>query len=235
MQSSASNRARRDRRRGTVGRIQVFDLQREIRVALNEEADGQILKLLSAEALDVSKAMREFLLAADRFLYFAGVIAAGTFVLGFLTPDNGSTYLLFIFAPYPLIIVFGYLMQVYTEVERRAGYKKFLEEEINRRLGTVVLLESTINSDEVRSRLSGTLMKAIQGVMVVGFIALSVRATWRFSEDGLSIWGARVINWNGLNILLLLLAFISLVQSVVENSRASRMAYETARRIVSQG
>jgi len=223
--------------RRTANRLQSVDPNRlnrrpeEVRIVPTESIDDRALDVMIAEASDLTKAMREFLMTADRFVYFAGIIAVGTFILGVLRPDTGKNWLLFTLAPYPLGIIFGYLMQIYTEVERRAGLKQFLEEEINRRLGSRTLVESEVNSSRDRTRLSGTLMKLLQGAVLIVFVALSVKQTWRFAGRGPALWNHHLLNWNSLNIFLLLFVVAVLLQSLRENRVASRQAYRTARQI----
>lgn len=46
------------------------------------------------------------------------------------------------------------MIAVYTEVEKRAGYKRFLKSRINGLLGRPVLLDSLVNPRGARNRLS---------------------------------------------------------------------------------
>src|SRR4051812_9896891 len=96
------------RNRRVASRRRPSETNQELRVSGNASADDRILNILTAEVSDVTRAMREFLLSADRFINFAGTIAIGAFVLGFLNPDKENSGLLFIFAPYPLGLAFGF-------------------------------------------------------------------------------------------------------------------------------
>jgi hypothetical protein len=205
---------------------------RVIHCVVSEPIDDERLDIMTSEIADLTKGMREFLLVADRFLYLAGFIAVGALTLGIIAPDNGRNWLILALAPYPIGIVYGYLMQIYTEVERRAGHKQFLEEEVNRRLRSPVLLESVINSSKERTRLSGQLMALLQGALLSSFVVISLRQTWRFAGEGPRILGFHPVNWNTANLLFLLLAALVIVRSLYENRIASDRAYDTAKRTV---
>ncbi|MYV54839.1 hypothetical protein [Streptomyces sp. SID3212] len=196
-------------------------------VAVNESRDDQLLQIMLAEVVDLTKAMREFLLTADRFVNFSGIIAVGALTIGGIKHDDGKNWLALVFAPYGLAMAFGYLIQVYTEVEKRAGYKKFLEFQINRTMGKQVLLESQINSQVERNRLSVRLMQRINASGFLALAALSyIETLHRYSGE--KYWGGWVLNWSTLNLALLCFVTFMLVRAGLENKNASGQAYERA-------
>jgi hypothetical protein len=198
-----------------------------VETAAVESKEDQTLKVLLNEVADVTRAMRELLMTADRFINFAGVIAAGTLTLGVINHDDGKNGLALIFAPYGIALAFGYLLQVYTEVEKRAGYKAFLEERINGLMGYPVLLESHVNSAEERSRLSGLGMQVINFAGLVSFCVLGLRETGaRYGKDALL--GVPFLNYHTINVVFLLVAGATVFVAILENRRAGEQARKKA-------
>ena len=201
-------------------------------VAVNGSRDDQILQIMVAEVADLTKAMREFLMTADRFVNFSGIITVGALTIGGINHDHGKNWLALVFAPYGLAMAFGYLIQVYTEVEKRAGYKKFLELQINRTMGKHVLLESQINSQVERNRLSVKLMQVINALGFLALAALSGIETFR-RYSGEKYWGVWLFNWSTLNILLLFFVSLMLGRAGLENKDASGQAFSRAQALYS--
>ncbi|MFJ4786621.1 hypothetical protein [Streptomyces sp. NPDC088794] len=195
---------------------------------VGESLDDQHLRIMLAEVADLTKAMREFLMTADRFVNFSGIIAVGALTIGGINHNHGKNWLVLVFAPYGLAMTFGYLIQVYTEVEKRAGYKKFLESKINHTMGRQALLESQINSHEDRNRRSVFLMQLINGFGFVTLAFLSGLETFHRYASG-KHWGNIVVNFSTFNILGLGLITYMLIQAGLENWRASDRAYKRAR------
>jgi hypothetical protein len=184
------------------------------------------------EVADLTKAMRELLMTADRFIYFGGLIVAAALSFG-MARSGGSdpNWIVLVFAPYGLAIVFGYLIQVYTEVEKRAGYKKYLEERINSRCPEPVLLESYVNSHSNRNRLSVIGLQVLNGFGFLLLLFLSGLASWRHAAGG-GRWivGDDVWSWHLLNLLGLAFAAAVLLRAGWENMRAGQRAEREAAR-----
>lgn len=196
---------------------------------LVESRDEQALRVMLAETADLTRAMREFLMTADRFINFSGIVVAAALTLGVVKHDEGKNWLVLVFAPYGLAIVFGYLIQIYTEVEKRAGYKRFLEERVNELMARQVLLESQVNSRVQRNSRSVMGMQILNGSVFCLLVWMSIRETvHNYSGDGARILGIHLINWNSVNVIAMLLAVSVLVVAGVENSKASGRAYDQA-------
>ncbi|WP_141585298.1 hypothetical protein [Actinomadura sp. WMMA1423] len=196
---------------------------------VGESTDDQVLRVLLAEVADLTKAMRELLMTADRFINFSGLIAVGALTLGVIKHDEGKNWLAIVFAPYGLAITFGYLIQLYTEVEKRAGYKKFLEARVNDLMRSPVLLESQVNTRVERNRKSVIGMQAMNGLAYLVFVGASTFETYdRYSGKGPEVLGWHLFNLSTLNIAVLVLATFVLAGALWENSRASDRAYSHA-------
>ncbi|MFI6548539.1 hypothetical protein ACIBO9_35380 [Streptomyces prunicolor] len=197
---------------------------------VGESRDDQALRIMLDEVADLTKAMREFLMTADRFINFSGIIAVGALTIGGIKHDDGNNWLALVFAPYGLAMVFGYLIQIYTEVEKRAGYKKFLESQINQIMDRPVLLESQINSQVERNRRSVRLMQRFNGLGFLSLTYLSVMETCtRYSDERYK--GVIFCNWNTVNIILLCSVTYMLIRAGLENMKASDRAHDHARSI----
>jgi hypothetical protein len=159
----------------------------DLSVQVNEPDSDLALRITIEEVNDLRRAVRELSMSVERFINFAGLIAAGAITYGVISqapPGNGADSssdtrgrLVLIFAPYALALVYGYIIQIYTDVEVRASLKDHLEREINeefeRRLTTsspspnsptraiLVLNDSIVNSEAYRGRLSVRLVGLI--------------------------------------------------------------------------
>lgn len=192
---------------------------------IGESPEDQALRIMVNEVTDLTKAMRELLMTADRFIYFAGIVAAAALTLGVMRHDEGNNGIILIFAPYGIAVAFGYLVQVYTEVEKRAGYKEYLESKVNQMMPSPILLESHVNSRSARNRLSVIGMQVLNFAGFAALILLSWRETWdRYGGDG----HLHLMNLHTANAVFLCLATLVLVGAVYENRVASKRAREAA-------
>jgi hypothetical protein len=200
-----------------------------LEVVVTETSDDQVLDIMVAEAADLTKAMREFLMTCDRYVYFGGLLAAAAFTVGVLRHDDGNNWLVLVFAPYALGLSFMYLVQIFTEIERRAGHKKFLEERIRAMVRFPVLLEADVADWHVRSRPSTWGGQALNTAVLLAFVCLSAKETFRFHAAGPGVFGVHLINYFVLNLLFLVALIVVLALALVENMRAAGLAYEAAR------
>lgn len=195
---------------------------------LTEVNSDRQLQIMLDEIADLTKAMRELLLTLDRYVYFGGLLAAGAFTLGVIHNKDGLDWLALVVAPYGIGLSFIYLIQVFTEIERRAGYKQFLEEQIRQRLHMPVFLYSDINSWGARNRPSNWGAMLINGAGLFIFSFFGVLQTRRYDLRGPSILGLHVLNLHYLNILALVGLGAVLIAAMSENFRESGRAYRVA-------
>lgn len=180
------------------------------------------------EVADLTKAMRELLMTLDRYVYFGGLVAAAAITLGIIHQPQGRGWVALVFAPYAIGVSFLYMVQLFTEVERRAGYRKFLEERIRDSLQAPVLLYTEVNSWNARNRLSTWGNAVLNAGALTAFIWLGLEATRRYDSRGPAVLGVHFINYHYLNICGLLLLGATLIAAMLENLREGQRAYEAA-------
>jgi hypothetical protein len=195
---------------------------------VHESHDDQALKILAAEIADLTKAMRELLMTSDRYVYFGGIIAAAALTLGVLRHDDGKNWMILVFAPYALALTYIYLVQIFTEVERRAGYLMFLEQKAREYARAPILIFSDVNARGARSRASNWGAQALNGCALLSLAVLSANETRRYDAKGPTTFGLHLLNLHYLNVLLLFLTFLTLAMAIVENGRECKRAYRAA-------
>jgi hypothetical protein len=186
------------------------------------------VQIMLAEIADLTKAMREFLMTVDRYVYFGGLVAVAAITVGIINHNNSRDGLVLIFAPYAIGITFMYILQIFTEIERRAGYKRFLEDQVRRQLGTAVLLDSDVSSWAAKNRVSTWGGQFLNGAALAAFIYLSIQQTRRYDTRGPSVNSIHLWNLHYLNIIGLAVLVLVLAAAASESLRASNRAYEAA-------
>jgi hypothetical protein len=204
-------------------------ITRPLDVTVHETTEDQRIRIMIDEVADLTRAMRELLMTADRFVYLGGLVAAAALTLGVVKYREGDNWVILVFAPYGLAIALGYLIQVYTEVERRAGYKAYLEERINAMVSEPLLLDSHVNSRKKRNRLSVVGLQLLNLSGFAGLVWMSGHTTWeKYAHGGPILIGHDLLTYHGLNLFFLILATATLATAAYENWRASRRAMEAA-------
>lgn len=198
-----------------------------------EQESDLSLRIILDKIADLTIAMRELLMTLDRYVYFSGLIAAGALTLGVIHHSDGYNWLALVFAPYAIGLSYIYLIQIFTEIERRAGYKKFLEEQARQRLSVAVLLYSDVSGWKARNRPSTWGVQIINAFGLLGFIYLSIVQTRRYDTKGSAVFGLHFLNLDYLNLLALSAISLVIISAMVENLRESSRAYEVAR-VISQ-
>jgi hypothetical protein len=192
---------------------------RDLSVRVNEPDSDFALRVMLNELDDLRRAVRELSMSVERFINFAGIIAVGAISYGVFSQAAISTKsgaatdsrgrLVLIFAPYALALVFGYIIQIYTDVETKASLKDYLEGLINKEfekrkecekrtktkwesngpmLKMPVLSDSTVNSIDYRGRRSVRLIGAINGGALFLLIFYSLRTTFRPHQTYLTLF-----------------------------------------------
>jgi hypothetical protein len=214
---------------GTQAQVYVKPAPLILDATVRDTVADQVIKIMVSEVADLTRAMRELLMTADRFINLAGLIVGATLSLGLVRHGESNNWLILVFAPFGLVLVFGYLIQIYTEVEKRAGYKQYLEGRINAMLAAPILLESSVNDHSNRQRKSVFLMQILNGIGFLGLSVLSVHETWtRFSGNGPAVFGIHILNWNAANIVCLIFAVVVIVAAGRENLLAADRARKAA-------
>jgi hypothetical protein len=111
--------------------------------------------------------------SADRFVNFAGIIAAATLTAGIL----GNKPLIAILAPYALTIVFVYQLQLYTDAERYAVLVRHLEGLLNTEVGEQIFFTEKVSTIKYRNRWSVKGIQIAYGVVLATIFVVSLITT----------------------------------------------------------
>jgi hypothetical protein len=186
------------------------------------------IQIMLSEIADLTIAMRELLMTLDRYVYFGGLVAAAAITVGLINHSNSRASLALVLAPYAIGLSFIYIVQIFTEIERRAGYKKFLEDQVRRQLGSPVLLDSDVSAWSARNRKSTWGAQIINAAGLSAFIYISIEQTRRYDGMGPSLIHLHVWNYHYLNVVALAILVLVLAAASVENWRESDRAYQAA-------
>jgi hypothetical protein len=118
--------------------------------------------------------------SADRFVNFAGIIAAATVTAGILGKDP----LIAVLAPYALIIIFTYQIQLYTDAERFTVLLEYLEEQLNGGMHESVFRTKSVLDRAYRKRRSTTRMQIMYTIILLASVIVSTIKT--YSSYGLA-------------------------------------------------
>ena len=102
--------------------------------------------------------------SADRFVNFAGIIAAATITAGIL----GNRPLIVILAPYALVIVFAYQVQLYTDAERFTVLLEHLEAQLNGNFYEGIFCTARVLDRRYRNRWSVKGMQVFYALIATG-------------------------------------------------------------------
>jgi hypothetical protein len=159
----------------------------------------------------LAQAIQQLQVASISYINFAGLISIGALTVGIIRPVP----LVEIFAPYGLSIVFIFLIQLYTDIERLTTIKEVFEGEANclMRAGPAFLGLNEASS-KYRGRWSVRLISALLAIPLVIFIVHSRGAMAALvsspKEHHHSWWVAfQVGNYIGLVFCLITIAWAS--------------------------
>jgi hypothetical protein len=136
----------------------------------------RVVPLLASKAESLGNQVTGLLPQMENFIGVAVAVLVGAVTLG-VTQEHPAILVLL---PFPLIILFAYLLQSNTEMLSRAGHKRFLEEKVNELLQRRVLLEEsdvapkTLHGKTHFGRLSIVMIQSCMVVLLVASIALAI-------------------------------------------------------------
>jgi hypothetical protein len=125
--------------------------------------------------------------------------------------------------PFPLILLFSYLLQTNTEMLARAGHKRYVEELVNELAGRPVFIEEshvapTLHGRLPIGRLSIVMLNLLLALALVTAIAVSATQAIRLQ------WWVETAYWLALGVSLGMLA-----AAIREQSRAYANGFRAAR------
>jgi hypothetical protein len=195
--------------------------ERDIGPPGGESDADAIVPLLASKAESLGNQVTGLLPKMENFIGVAVAILVGAVTLGVTQKHPVILVLL----PFPLIILFSYLLQSNTEMLSRAGHKLFLEQKVNELLGKRVLLEEsdvaaqTLHGRLPFGRLSIMLIQALMVLLLAGSVVLAITRL-----DVVEDTAGQVGFWLALTAGLGLLT-----SAALEQSRAYRGGYQAAK------
>lgn len=179
-----------------------------------------LLELLSAKAVSLGEDVTNLLPKMENFLGVSVAILVGGLTLG----ATDKHPIIFVMLPFPLMVLYVYLLQANTEMLSRAGHKRALEEMVNDLAPQPVLFEEThvaphsLHGPTHLGRWSIVLIQAVMLALLVGTILLAIVNLDQVSGIG----------WKGLVATGLALGITMLAAAASEQGAAYRLAYDAA-------
>ncbi|WP_300014798.1 hypothetical protein [Pseudonocardia sp.] len=180
-----------------------------------------MLDALISEADRLGSAIAERHAAAERFVAVAGALAGVGLTLGLYQNQKQILAAL----PIVIVVVYLYMIQIYTDAGMHSGYRQAIEERVNRELGAVVLVgQSRVAVGHSRRRsipwTFGLVILIWIGTLVSGGVAL-VELT---RDTSRVIWLAAYIGVIGIALYALLVA---MRENVNAENRARALAEQS--------
>jgi hypothetical protein len=136
------------------GRLKLDDL------TINTSGDYTRISGLLQNITYLSQAIQQLQVASISYINFAGLISVGALTVGIIQPVP----LVEVFAPYALSIVFIFLIQLYTDIERLTTIKEVFEEHANSQMPAPAFLGLNQLSMKYRGRPSVRLIAVILAI-----------------------------------------------------------------------
>jgi hypothetical protein len=186
----------------------------------------------------LTQAIQQLQVASISYINFAGLISVGALTVGIIRQVS----LVEILAPYGLSIVFIFLIQLYTDIERLITIREVLEEHANYHMPAPAFLGLNKFSSKYRGRLSVRLVTALLAIPLVlfgyhGIVAMTSLASpaakhghrladsaVRHRQEWLEFF--RYLNYVGLGLCFFILLWASL-ELILAHGRAVREVKET--------
>jgi hypothetical protein len=127
------------------------------------------VELLIGEISRLDQDVRSLGEKVDRYVVLLGLIVAAIVTVGLVS--KGSNPFTPILAPYGLSFLLTYLIQIYTDTERRLSLREGLELRLNRLTNRDLLLQPYVLNHAYRNRLS---VKLAAPFFVIGLVAATV-------------------------------------------------------------
>jgi hypothetical protein len=195
-----------------VGHITVGDL------TVGTHRDDTRANALLLHIGELSRAIQQLQIATISYINFAGLISVGALTVGIIRPQP----LIGIFAPYALTVVFVFLLQLYTDIERLITLREVFEGHVNRMLDAPAFLGMNELSSKHRGRASVRLVSVLLVFPLLGLGLYSVRQTADLGPR----WHGIDLHWA--NIVGLVFCGLVLLWAAVEMLRAHPRAVREA-------
>ncbi len=136
------------------GRLKLDEL------TINTSGDYTRISALLQNIAYLTQTIQQLQVASISYINFAGLVSIGALTVGIIQPVP----LVEIFAPYGLSIVFIFLIQLYTDIERLTTIREVLEQHANSKMPEPAFLGLNKWSSKYRGRLS---VRLIAGLIAI--------------------------------------------------------------------
>lgn len=182
------------------------------------EEEQSVTEVLIDESSRLGEAMQHRMEAADRFVGVAGSLTGVGLTLGFAQNQP----LILVVLPIAIVVIFIFVLQIYTDASMHIGHRQALEELVNARMGGPVLVTHSVVAGKHPRRASVALSAVLIAIIWVGTAILgATKVPQAFGED----FGTGATFGY---CALVLLSIITLIFALIENSTAQSAAYGTA-------
>lgn len=184
------------------GRLKLDDL------TLDTTGDYNRISALLQNIAYLSQAIQQLQVASISYINFAGLVSIGALTVGIIRP----VLLVEIFAPYALSIVFIFLIQLYTDIERLTTIREVLEAHANSKMPAPAFLGLNERSSKYRGRHSVRLIAVLLALPLGLFAYHSITAMAALvstanRHERLALEFFRCANYVGLGFCLLVIAW----------------------------
>jgi hypothetical protein len=172
----------------------------------------------------LSQAIQQLQVACISYINFAGLLSIGALTVGIIQPVP----LVEVFAPYALSIVFIFLIQLYTDIERLMTIREVFEQHANSQMPKPAFLGLNELSSKYRGRPSVRLISVLLAIPLGLFVYHSIAAMSALTssaKQGKHAWWEvfQYLNYIGLGFCLLVI-----IWAIYEMLRARSHALKEA-------
>ena len=146
-----------------VGQIDLHPPSERLKLdelTINTSGDYTRISALLQNIAYLTQTIQQLQVASISYINFAGLVSIGALTVGIIQPVP----LVEIFAPYGLSIVFIFLIQLYTDIERLTTIREVLEQHANSKMPEPAFLGLNKWSSKYRGRLS---VRLIAGLLAI--------------------------------------------------------------------
>jgi hypothetical protein len=144
-------------------------------LTINTSGDYTRIGALLQNIAYMTQSIQQLQVASISYINFAGLISIGALTVGIIKPVP----LVEIFAPYGLSIIFIFLIQLYTDIERLTTIKEALEQHANSQMPAPAFLGLNDLSSKYRGRKSVRLIAVLLAIPLAlfGYHSIGAMAT----------------------------------------------------------
>lgn len=161
--------------RSFAGQIDLYPVGAPLKLdelTINTSGDYTRVSALLQNIAYLTQTIQQLQVASISYINFAGLVSIGALTVGIIKPVP----LVEVFAPYGLSIVFTFLIQLYTDIERLTTIREVFEQHANSHMPQQAFLGLNEWSSKYRGRPSVRLIAGLLAIPLVLFAYHSIAA-----------------------------------------------------------